>query len=276
MTFKLEPEVWRKCQQMKGGVRISGGGRPWWRCLNRPWEEWVYSTCARHFGMMGRGSGSMGFVLRGELGQQGGEGRALYPTVRTIHRLPSLRAHRHPAVPKGRSSVWQESSPPTMVWECVGKFQPQFRDSGILLPTAGPLVTTAPQLCPPTWVPSEPSFYAPLTQTGPSGSLLGNFGTRTEKVRLSPVVRLRENNAKCFRVWREYNYNSVLGKTSLRNVCAMMAWGINKSRFHQYSFPKGTSQGGTVRRKSHEGMVQNGPVRRRTSGPNYAWLELVV
>ena len=44
----------------------------------------------------------MGFVLRSELGQQGGEGRALYPTVRTIHGLPSLRAHRHPAVPKGR------------------------------------------------------------------------------------------------------------------------------------------------------------------------------
>lgn len=89
--------------------------------------------------------------------------------------------------------------PPQWYGNVLGNFSHSL-ETGILLPTAGPLVTTAPQLCPPTWVPSEPSFYAPLTQTGPSGSLLGNFGTRTEKVRLSPVVRLRENNAKCFRV----------------------------------------------------------------------------
>ena len=191
---------------MKGGARTSGGGRPWWRSLNRPWEERVYSTCARHFSMMGRGSSSWDLCWGVSWGSRVGRAGLFIPQ---LGRFMGSHHCEHTGIPQylkdAKVSDKNPPPPPPVVWECVGKFQPQFRDWGLLLPTAGPLVTTAPQPCPPTWVPSEPSFYAPLTQMGPSGSLLGNFGTRTEKVRLSPVVRLRENNAKCFRVWRENN-----------------------------------------------------------------------
>ena len=108
-----------------------------------------------------------------------------------------MLAHRCPWYPKGATVCEKDPTPPTPAndRDMLGNFSHDletvvcYLGQVHLFTAAGPLVTTGPQPRPPTCMLGELLFYAPVAQTWLSRCCLGNLGTGTEKVRLSPVVQ---------------------------------------------------------------------------------------